>query len=219
MKKLITFTILFGILVGISYLGYSNIPNHTKGVDLSHHNPMTDKLWEHLKDNDFKFVYFKASEGGTWMDSKRRTFYTKAKKAGLLVGCYHFFKDNIPAKTQLMNFKNATQGMDMDLIPVIDFERDSYTKQSNFLQRRKLLKELNELFYHEYNVYPIIYCSSFERILLSLYMENKQFWTPYVRFKASDILQYQHEYILNTNIDTDYISDLSSIRLQRKQMP
>lgn len=214
MKKRLAYIILCGILSCIAYLLYINIPDSTKGIDLSHHNPITDKFWNHFKTNNYKFVYLKVSEGGTWKDNKRMKFYNKAKQAYMLVGCYHFFNDNVSAKKQFDNFKNATQGIKMDLIPVIDFERDGYTKQSDFFQRRERLKELNQLFYNEYKVYPIIYCHPWDRLILPVYMDNAIFWTS-VRFKSGDILQRQHEYILGTNIDINYINDLSTILLNR----
>lgn len=148
--------------------------NHTdKGVDLSHHNKLTSSDWTQLKSRNIKFVYLKVSEGASYKDPMRFKHYNNAIKHKMHVGTYHFFRDNVSAKSQFINYEKAQSNMSLDLLPCIDYEKAGFKK--DFKTRIKILKKLNELFYNEYGTYPIIYCDLIEYSKLRGLLPNK-FW-------------------------------------------
>lgn len=144
-----------------------------KGIDLSHHNKLTSSDWEQLESRNIKFVYLKVSEGASYKDPMRFKHYNRAVQHGMHVGTYHFFRDNVSAKSQFANFEKAQSNMSLSLLPCIDYERAGFKK--DFKIRIKILKELNSLFYTEYGTYPIIYCDLIEYCKLRMLVPNK-FW-------------------------------------------
>lgn len=144
-----------------------------KGIDLSHHNKLTSSDWEQLESWNIKFVYLKVSEGASYKDPMRFKHYNRAVQHGMHVGTYHFFRDNVSAKSQFANFEKAQSNMSLSLLPCIDYERAGFKK--DFKIRIKILKELNSLFYAEYGTYPIIYCDLIEYYKLRMLVPNK-FW-------------------------------------------
>ena len=144
-----------------------------KGIDLSHHNKLTSSDWEQLESRNIKFVYLKVSEGASYKDPMRFKHYNRAVQHGMHVGTYHFFRDNVSAKSQFANFEKAQSNMSLSLVPCIDYERAGFKK--DFKIRIKILKELNSLFYTEYGTYPIIYCDLIEYCKLRMLVPNK-FW-------------------------------------------
>ena len=147
---------------------------HTdKGIDLSHHNKLTSEDWAQLKSRDIKFVYLKVSEGASYKDPMRFRHYNKAIQHGMYIGTYHFFRDNVSAKSQFVNYEKAQNNMSLSLLPCIDYEKAGFKR--DFKTRIRILKELNSLFYNEYGTYPIIYCDLIEYSKLRVLMPNK-FW-------------------------------------------
>ena len=148
--------------------------NHNdKGIDLSRHNKLTSSDWTQLKSRNIKFVYLKVSEGASYKDPMRFKHYDKAVHYGMYVGTYHFFRDNVSAKSQFINYEKAQSNMSLSLLPCIDYEKAGFKK--DFKIRIKILKELNSLFYTEYGTYPIIYCDLIEYCKLRMLVPNK-FW-------------------------------------------
>lgn len=144
-----------------------------KGVDLSHHNELNGSDWTQLKSRNIKFVYLKVSEGSSYKDPMRYEHYEQAVRHNMYVGTYHFFRDNVSAKSQFTNYEEAQSNMSLSLIPCVDYERAGFKK--DFKTRIKILKELNTLFYKEYGTYPIIYCDVIEYSKLRVLVPNK-FW-------------------------------------------
>lgn len=146
-----------------------------RGIDVSHYNHLTTKDWRDLvTKQNVKFVYIKVSEGETYKDSKRYTHYKNAKNNNLLVGTYHFFRDDIPAEKQYYNYEHATSEILWDLIPCIDYEKAGFKK--DFKSRIKVLRELNDLFINRSGIYPIIYCDLIQYIQIRCFLPNNQFW-------------------------------------------
>ena len=92
------------------------------GIDVSKHNGDID--FKRVRDDDYQFVFIKASEGKTYRDDAFDRNYKGAREAGLLVGAYHFFRKNRTGKEQADNFLSAINGKKMDLPLVIDLEDD-----------------------------------------------------------------------------------------------
>lgn len=98
--------------------GFSN--HEIVGIDVSAHNGEID--FDRVKAEGIEFVIIKATEGGTFKDKRFIDNVRKARKAGLKVGAYHFFRFDTPGYMQGLNFVNSIHGRDLDLPAVIDIE-------------------------------------------------------------------------------------------------
>ncbi|WP_297059302.1 glycoside hydrolase family 25 protein [uncultured Duncaniella sp.] len=103
------------------------------GIDVSAHNGDID--FEKVSKGGIEFVIIKATEGGTFKDRMFVDNVRKARKAGLKIGAYHFFRFDTPGYIQGLNFANSIHGRNLDLPAVIDIEE--YTNPN--LQRTKLV--------------------------------------------------------------------------------
>ncbi len=92
------------------------------GIDVSKHNGEID--FEQVRDDDYQFVFIKASEGKTYKDEAFNRNYQQARKAGLMVGAYHFFRKNRTGEEQADNMLEVIKGKTFDLPLVIDLEDD-----------------------------------------------------------------------------------------------
>ena len=68
------------------------------------------------------FVYLKASEGLTLNDPAFLRNYLAARRAGLKVGAYHFFRFDCDGMGQAANFLTSTEKCDLQLPMAIDIE-------------------------------------------------------------------------------------------------
>ena len=119
------------VLLG-GYLAYRYILPHSvnvdryrypiAGIDVSIHNGVID--YEQVRDDDYQFVFIKASEGMTHKDDAFDRNYQGARQAGLKVGAYHFFRKNRTGREQAENFLAVVKGKELDLPLVIDLEDD-----------------------------------------------------------------------------------------------
>lgn len=122
-------------------------------IDLSHYQG--NVFWETVGDNSkMAYVYLKATEGGTNVDSKYKQNIDLAHRYGLKVGSYHFYRARIPQKTQLENFMAQCRPGDQDLLPMIDVETKSGLETEEFCD--SLFKFLH-LVEKAYRQKPLIY--------------------------------------------------------------
>ncbi|MDE7465466.1 MAG: hypothetical protein K2M59_03445 [Muribaculaceae bacterium] len=123
------------------------------GIDVSHHNGVIE--WQKVaKKAKPLFVYIKATEGSAYIDKDYKRNITEARKAGLRVGSYHFFRMTSGAHAQFRNFIKMIQGESQDLIPMVDIETtDGHSRRA---VRDSLVVFLNLLQRH-YGVKPLIY--------------------------------------------------------------
>lgn len=110
------------------------------GIDISAHNGDID--FEKVRDAGVKFVYIKATEGGTFKDRRFIENLRQAREAGLKVGAYHFFRFDTPGYIQGLNFAASIKGRKLDLPAVIDIEEFS---NPNFQATRLVLERLTEM--------------------------------------------------------------------------
>ena len=101
-----------------------------------------------------RYVYLKATEGGSNVDSKYKENIDLAHRHGLKVGSYHFYRARIPQETQLQNFMAQCRPEDQDLIPMIDIETRSGLGAEEFSD--SIFKFLI-LVEHAYKQKPLIY--------------------------------------------------------------
>lgn len=112
-------------------------------------------FWETVGDNSkMAYVYLKATEGGTNVDSKYKQNIDLAHRYGLKVGSYHFYRARIPQQTQLENFMAQCRPGDQDLLPMIDVETKSGLETEEFCD--SLFKFLH-LVEKAYRQKPLIY--------------------------------------------------------------
>lgn len=91
-----------------------------RGIDLSAHNGVPD--FDSIAAAGIDFVYLKASEGISFRDPAFMRNYVAARRAGLKVGAYHFFRFDRDGTRQAANFLDAIGGCRLDLPPAIDVE-------------------------------------------------------------------------------------------------
>ena len=145
------------------------------GIDLSHHNTVTD--WDKV---NVKFVYAKATEGKSHKDSKFNSYRRNATKRGIPFGAYHFLSTNVSAKKQFQNFKNVVPKGSTTLIPMLDIEgRLSISNDSLHALVGGWIKECHDY----YGVYPLLY---FSPSLYKRLMGTPNFWKCQIWFGAID---------------------------------
>ena len=126
------------------------------GIDVSKYQG--DINWSRVAaDPDVKFVYVKATEGGTHISPTFEENFYGAKRAGLLVGCYHFMRSSSSIEEQFENFKQYVKPEEQNLVPLIDIEtlgRWTPREMADSLHRFCVL------IYQHYGCVPMIYTSS-----------------------------------------------------------
>lgn len=125
---------------------------HIHGIDLSHYQG--NVFWETIGSSKMAYVYLKATEGGSRVDSKYKQNIDLAHRYGLKVGSYHFYRPKIDQQTQLENFMAQCRPGDQDLIPMIDIETRSGLGKEEFCD--SLFKFLH-LVERAYRQKPLIY--------------------------------------------------------------
>ncbi len=98
----------------------------------------------------------KATEGASLVDVTYRYNLTEARKAGLKVGCYHFFSPTVDPETQFKNFTSTVNLDEQDLIPIIDVEIIGKGSAQRFAKR---LTHFLHMVEEHYGIRPIIYTS------------------------------------------------------------
>lgn len=91
-----------------------------RGIDLSAHNGVPN--FDSIAAAGIDFVYLKASEGLGYRDPAFTRNYLAARRAGLKVGAYHFFRFGSDGPGQAANFLGAIRGCQLQLPAVIDIE-------------------------------------------------------------------------------------------------
>ena len=107
-----------------------------KGIDVSGHNRVKD--WDAVVNDGYSFVFIKASEGASYTNPHFKRQYEGAQKAGLKVGCYHFFRKNRDGVSQASHFIATVGHLKLDLPLVIDVEdwnNDENIDKKTTLQR------------------------------------------------------------------------------------
>jgi lysozyme len=148
-------------VAGKNTLKHLGIPVYA-GIDV--YNGSGDIDWKLVAEDDVKFAWIKCSEGTTWKDKSRRKNFGAARKAGLIVGGYHFGRpDNGPkqnmqdAINEADNFLMANRNIKCgDLRPVLDLEAG--IKSDDSYNAEWALKWL-EVVEGETGAKPIVYCA------------------------------------------------------------
>ena len=127
--------------------------SHIHGIDISHYQG--NVFWDAIGENSkMRYVYLKATEGGSNVDNKYKENIDLAHRHGLKVGSYHFYRARIPQEIQLQNFMAQCRPEDQDLIPMIDIETRNGLGAEEFSD--SIFKFLI-LVEHAYKQKPLIY--------------------------------------------------------------
>lgn len=122
------------------------------GIDVSHHNGRLN--WPAIAASGVTFAFCKATEGTGFVDSEFLTNVREARKAGIAVGAYHFFRPNLDGLTQAKHFLQATLGIPLDLPAVLDWEAaNGISASTQIVQATRWLAKVEDAF----GSTPIIY--------------------------------------------------------------
>ncbi len=137
-----------------NYVSFDEFP--VQGLDVSHHQGKID--WEKVKNTGFKFVFIKATEGGSFVDPRFRYNRENAGKNGLIVGAYHYFTFRKTGAEQAKNFIATVPYDNTSLPPVVDLE--FMGNSGNRLTRQALHRELSDfigIVEKKYRKRPVLY--------------------------------------------------------------
>lgn len=147
----------------------------TEGYDISHYQGNID--WSQLSsDPQCGFVYIKATEGSTIIDNTYARNVNEARRYGVKVGTYHFFRANNSAREQFAIFKQVFEPQKQDLVPMVDVEvMPGGMSKSRF---DDCLEDLLVLIEKEYGVRPIIYTGKnfYNKHFYGTRFRNYKFW-------------------------------------------
>ena len=138
------------------------------GIDVSHHQG--DINWKHVKhwnNHKVEFVYIKATEGATYLDKKYKRNFIEAKREGLKVGSYHYFRTTSTPHEQFINFIKHVDHQQQDLIPMIDLEENKSWSTDKYNKNLKVFLALVE---EKYNRKPILYST---QRFYNTYLKNR----------------------------------------------
>ncbi|WP_343667390.1 glycoside hydrolase family 25 protein [Chitinophaga sp.] len=100
------------------------------------------------------FAFIKATEGITRQDANFKQNWSRAKRAGVVRGAYHFFYATRDPLKQAINFQNIVQLEPGDLPPVLDIEVSNNQPAAVIRSTARVwLEEMEKA----YGVKPIIY--------------------------------------------------------------
>ena len=165
------------------------------GIDVSHHQGTIDwDLFHESCDTMISFVYCKATEGISHVDSKWKENRRFLIDYGITHGAYHFFSPNTDAIAQAQHFLNHyTLNID-DLPPVLDAETEAQNDQKLIDGMLTWLKFVEE----ETGRRPVIYTSHhFYKTKFRGKFQGYKFWIANYNKHVSgmenpDIICWQH---------------------------
>ncbi len=145
--------LFFAVITSCSdKINQNEIEGIISGIDVSLHQG--DINFELVKKDGIDYVFIRATDGVTYQDQNFQQNYKNAKTAGMVVGAYHFYRNQDDPLDQLHNFINIAHLETGDLAPVVDIEQFHQAKGRNFNDDlSSFLKELEK----HYQIKPIIY--------------------------------------------------------------
>jgi len=115
------------------------------GIDVSHHQGTTLNFMA-LRQAGVEFAFLKATEGGSFVDSRFQTNLRNARAAGMLVGAYHYVRESTTVEAQRDHVRRVVP---LDVPVVLDVEAGSGTVE----HARRLVLALRRIGYHV----PLLY--------------------------------------------------------------
>lgn len=139
-------------------VGHHSIPVHIngryrEGIDVSHYQGNID--WDAVvKNANISYVYIKATEGSNFVDNTYVYNLSEARRVGLSVGSYHFYRPAISPTEQLENMKRNIPRDEQDLVPMIDIESRGSVSDDRFV---KDLADFCRMVERYYGRKPLLY--------------------------------------------------------------
>lgn len=126
---------------------------HREGIDVSHYQGRID--WQRVaKEGGVCYAYIKATEGADLVDNMHAINLAAARKAGLSVGSYHFYRPRAGVDAQMRNMTSVVVKSGQDLVPIIDIEDDRGVSEEKFIAD---LHEFLRRVTHHYGKKPLLY--------------------------------------------------------------
>lgn len=199
MKRKILWLSLF-LAVGIASAGFLIKHNLRQkrtvdGIDISHHNTVTD--WNKVK---VGFIYAKATEGKSHKDRKYRSYRRNAMKRGIPFGAYHFLSTDVSAIQQFQNFRNSVPKGSITLLPMLDIEGELPVSDDSL---KSLVGGWIKECLDYYGVYPILYLSPYSIYLrlMGTHNVNKCFLWSGITMPHWDIIPFYTAKIVQHKVD------------------
>lgn len=126
---------------------------YKEGIDVSHYQGRID--WDAVVNGTpISYVYLKATEGASLVDDTYERNLEEARRVGLSVGSYHFYRPNVDWKKQFDNMTAVVKYDDQDLVPIIDIEhRGSVSNEAFITDLRSFIERVTEF----YGKKPLLY--------------------------------------------------------------
>lgn len=155
-----------------------NIPEGFRsfGIDISHHQGKID--WDQLMrvehfDTIIDFVYCKATEGSTYLDSEWENNRKTLNNLGIANGAYHFLSTKKLPRPQVAHFLSYWKKREVDLPPVLDVETEGFSDDDLRAKMTIWLEEVEK----QTGMRPIIYTSlNFFETKFQNYFPDYKFW-------------------------------------------
>ncbi len=124
-----------------------------EGIDVSRYQGFIN--WDQVAGSEqISYAYLKATEGASLVDVTYKRNLREARRVGLSVGSYHFYRPNIDWRTQFDNLTSAVRAGEQDLVPIIDIETRGRVSHEKFI--RDLEKFVKAVTRH-YGKKPLLY--------------------------------------------------------------
>lgn len=180
--------------------------NGKTGIDVSHYQHSIN--WSEVsKDTKVTFAIIKATEASDFVDNRYHYNIREARRNGIPVGSYHFYRANVDPELQFRNMMRNIDPTQQDILPVIDVEQTNGVSYDLFLSR---LERLCEMVYHEYGERPIIYTGKnfFSKYFNSTRWRHYKFWiAAYTPIQPE--LAGERDYIMWQYTDNSRIKGIS----------
>lgn len=126
---------------------------YKEGIDVSHYQGSID--WDAVADGTpISYVYLKATEGASLVDDTYERNLQEARRVGLSVGSYHFYRPNVSWEEQFRNLTSVVRLEDQDLVPIIDIEHRGSVSYDTFISD---LKQFVDKVTAYYGKKPLLY--------------------------------------------------------------
>ena len=119
---------------------------YVEGIDVSRYQGVID--WKRVAESQqIGYAYVKATEGERLVDRMYRKNLVEARKTGLRVGSYHFYRPNVNWKRQAKHMKKHVKAQEQDLIPIVDVEVRGRVSHAKFIRDLKQFVDEVERYY------------------------------------------------------------------------
>lgn len=133
----------------------NHVAQQRGGIDVSHYQGQIN--WGAVaRTGKVLYAFCKATENTNLMDNTYLYNVREAKRAGIPVGCYHFFSPKTSGAAQLQYFMENVNVDDLDIVPMLDVE---VRGKANLEEFQKQIRAWITGFENHYHFKPIIYAS------------------------------------------------------------